>query len=428
MDAHAAQALIRFGLGRRGSEPVPTDPPAWLAGQINAPDPALGEPITRSGDALDAWRDSRKPTAPDPNRLRDLIAADRAIAMRILVTTDVPFRERLVWFWANHFTVSWRKGEIRQLILPYVQEAIRPHVTGRFVEMLQAVIRHPAMLWYLDNTDSIGPDSKGGLHAHRGLNENLARECLELHTIGSEAGYTQRDVTEFAKVLTGWSISNPNQPSGFFFFPERHQPGDKTVMGMTFPEGEQGGIAVLAWLGNHPMTFRHVATKLVRHFVADDPAAADVKRIAGVLRDTRGDLKAAALELVRLPSAWQPLGKLRAPSDYVVAAVRALDLPQGNQPDIPAVMGTLGQPFMSAPLPNGWPDTAAAWADGEMLLRRADWALAVAGRRPDLDPVEVAQASLGPLLRPDTLRAVQHAASQREALALLLASPEFQRR
>jgi uncharacterized protein (DUF1800 family) len=430
MDTHSAQALIRFGLGRRGDEPAPDDPPAWLATQLDGRDPALAEPVTRTTDALAVWREQRKmpKAAAQPDRLHDFWVADSGAAMRRLATTDQPFRERLVWFWTNHFTVSVRKPDLRGFVLSYVHEAIRPHVTGRFVDMLQAVMRHPVMLWYLENLESIGPDSPVGLRTHRGINENLARECLELHTLSPAAGYTQHDVTEFAKILTGWSIAFPGMPQGFVFRENSHQPGGKTVMGMTFPPGEAGGVEALAWLGNHPMTFRHIAAKLVRHFIADDPAPADVKRLAGVLRDTRGDLKAAALELTRMNTAWQPLTKVRAPADYVVAAVRALDPPEQARPDMVALMNALGQPLLAAPLPNGWPDTAAAWADGEMLLRRADWALGIAGKRPDLDPVAIAQTSLGPLLGPDTLSAVRHATSRREAMALLLASPEFQRR
>jgi uncharacterized protein (DUF1800 family) len=430
MDTQSAQALIRFGLGRFGDQPVPLDPLGWLDAQLDGPDPALNTPATSCTDAIRQLVEDRKNPPPEgkPHRARLIWMTDSTTALHALVESEAPFRERLVWFWANHFTISLRRGDLHAVAIAYVREAIRPHVTGRFVDMLLAVVRHPAMLWYLDNQESIGPDSEVGQKTHRGLNENLARECLELHTLGADAGYTQQDVTALAKLLTGWWFE-PTAPLPVFnFAPHRHEPGSKTLLGLTFPPGEDGGIAALTWLGNHPVTFRHVATKLVRHFVADDPAPADVERIAGVLRDTRGDLAAAARALVRLPSAWQGLTKLRAPWDYAVAVVRALGLPPDNRPDLLNVMNQLGQPFMTAPLPNGWADTASVWTDGELLLRRADWALAVAGRAAAADPVETAQNSLGDLLRPDTLVAVQHATSRREALALLVASPEFQRR
>jgi uncharacterized protein (DUF1800 family) len=430
MDARTAHAVIRFGLGRRGAEALPTDPRAWLDGQLDGPDPALAAPTHSIADALAALReDVKNPLPPDqPKRARQIWLADSAIAMRLLIEAQAPFRERLAWFWANHFTISLRRGELHTMAVPYLHEAIRPHVTGRFSDMLLAAMRHPAMLFYLDNSESFGPDSPGGLRQHRGLNENLARECLELHTVTPAANYTQQDVTEFARLLTGWGIEMETPPFGYRFFPQRHQPGSKMIMGQTYPPGEDAGVAALDWLGHHPASFRHVATQLVRHFIADTPAAGDVAQLERVLLRTGGDLKAVTSALLDLPSAWQPLTKLRTPDDYAVAVVRALDLPPDNRPDMLAAMNTLGQPFMTAPLPNGWPDTAAVWADGELLLRRADWAMAVSSRAPSLDPADLARGSLGDLLSAETLRAVQHAPSRREGVALLLAAPEFHRR
>jgi uncharacterized protein (DUF1800 family) len=430
MDTRSAQALIRFGLGRRGAEPVPADPVGWLDAQLDGADPALSQPATSCSDALRLVVQDRKDPPPEgqPRRVQTLWRTESAAAMRALVDSETPFRERLVWFWANHFTVSLRRGELHAIAIAYVREAIRPHVTGRFVDMLLAVVRHPAMLWYLDNQESVGPNSEVGQKAHRGLNENLARECLELHTLGADAGYMQQDVTALAKLLTGWWFEPAAPLPDFNFAPHRHEPGSKVLMGLTFPPGEEGGIAALTWLGNHPVTFRHIATKLVRHFVADDPAPADVDRISAVLRDSHGDLGAAARALVRLPAAWQGLTKVRAPWDYAVAVVRALDLAEDNRPDLLGVMNALGQPFMTAPLPNGWADTASVWTNGELLLRRADWALGVTGRAASADPEDLARNSLGDLLSAETLRAVQHATSRHEALALLVASPEFQRR
>jgi uncharacterized protein (DUF1800 family) len=430
MDLRPIHAMIRFGLGRLGGEPLPADPAAWLRGQLQGPDPALAEPISSTLAALEAHKLDRefRPMEGQPHRTDLVWKADAPIAMRTLAETATPFRERLVWFWANHFTVSLRRGEVRPLVLPYVQEAIRPHVTGRFADMLRAVMRHPAMLWYLDNHESMGPDSPAGLRNHRGLNENLARECLELHTVGAAAGYTQADVTAFAQVLTGWSVDMGATSPGFAFMPERHQPGEKTVMGQTFPEGQAGGEAALTWLGNHPATFHRLAERLVRHFCADQPAPADVKRINDVLRQSHGDLRAAALVLIDLPSAWQPLTKFRTPGDFVIASVRALDLPEPERPDMLGLMNHFGQPFLNAPLPNGWPDTAADWLDGEMLLRRADWAMGVAGKYQKIDPMILADGCLGVLLGARSRDAILHAASRREAVALALAAPEFQRR
>lgn len=431
MNMHIAHALVRFGLGRRGGEPVPDDPDAWLAAQLRGPDPMQLQNPPSTAAGLAALKDDRQNRPPPAqSRSRALFRQDAIAQLANALTTQTPFRERLVWFWTNHFTISLRKGRCAALAGAFVEEAIRPHITGRFVDMLLAVMRHPAMLLYLDNAYSVGPDSLVGQRSKRGLNENLARECLELHTVSPAAGYTQADVTNFARVLTGWSIDLRMDPPGFRFRPFTHEPGEQPIMGRRLPPGEEGGVAALRFLAGHPATYHFLATKLVRHFVADDPPEDAVGRIAGVLHDTNGDLGAAAAALITLEAAWQPGTKLRTPLDYVVATLRALDAPP-PQPDQPYLIGTLaalGQPMWTAPQPNGWPDRAADWAGPEALLRRIDWAYAVAGRFGALDPAEVAQASLGPLLQPATLHAMHGAGSRRDALTLLLTSPAFQRR
>jgi uncharacterized protein (DUF1800 family) len=286
------------------------------------------------------------------------------------------------------------------------------------------------MLRYLNNAGSVGPDSPAGQRGKRGLNENLARECLELHTVSPAAGYTQADVTSFAKVLTGWSIDLRGQPPGFRFRPLAHEPGVQTVMGRSFPPGEEGGMAALRFLANHPSTHRFLARKLVQYFVADEPPPDAVRRIEGALRDTRGSLMAASVELTGLDAAWQPAAKLRTPQDFIVASLRVLALPPDQQEtvNVQGILAGLGQPFMSAPQPNGWSDRASDWAAPEAMMRRVDWAYGFSGRVGTRDVAELADASLGPLLRADTLQAVQRAGSRRDALTLLLTAPEFQRR
>lgn len=422
-------AMVRFGLGRRAGEPLPADPVGWLLGQLRGnPAPRI-DPFPNSQSGLAALREDQvnKP-APGKSVARALFVTQAAAEFDHALTTPAPFRERLVWFWTNHFTVSLRRGECSAVACAFIEEAIRPHVTGSFADMLLAVERHPAMLMYLDNARSVGPDSFAGERRHLGLNENLARECLELHTVSPLAGYTQTDVTAFARLLTGWSIELRGEPKGFVFRPRAHEPGEQTVMGHRFPAGEEGGIAALRFLAEHPATYRFLATKLVRHFVADNPAPDDVRRIESVLRDTRGNLGAAAAALVHLPSAWVPGTKLRTPREYVVAAVRALDLPEGNRPNIMGVVGMLGEPFMIAPAPDGWPDKASDWASPEAMMRRIDWANAFSGRLGPRDPLEVADLTLGPLLRPATMEAMRHAGSRRDAFTLMLTSSEFQRR
>ena len=440
------QAVVRFGLGRRGTEPLPSDPQAWLEGQLSAPDPAsfLDLPDTAAALAvLHQERETRPP--PEQSLVRPLFRREAEALASWAIATPAPFRERLVWFWANHFTVSVRGGGVAATAGAYVREAIRPHVTGSFADLLGAVMHHPAMLMYLDNAQSVGPNSRAGQVRGRGLNENLARESLELHTVSPAAGYTQQDVTAYARILTGWSVDLQAEAPGFRFRPFAHEPGSQTLLGRTFPDGLAGGEQALRVLGTHPATYRHLALKLVRHFVADEPPADAVARIAGVLHDTGGDLGAASLALTRLPQAWTPLQKLRTPADYVIAAARATQL---EMPNLPGVMAGLGQPMWNAPLPNGWADDAASWSGSEAVLRRIDWVYGLAGRvgaagagaagagaagasaagAGAADPAQLAEVALGPLLRRDTGAALARAGSRRDALTLLFASPEFQRR
>jgi uncharacterized protein (DUF1800 family) len=431
MNRTDVQALNRFGLGRKGSEPLSPDPVRWLRAQLQTPDPARMDGLPSTAQALAVFREYRRQHQMDnsvrPEAVRAMFRADAAAELGNALDSAAPFRERLVWFWSNHFAVSRRRPVVTAVAGAFVREAIRPHVTGRFSDMLLAVMRHPAMLLYLDNAGSFGPNSPAGLRRHRGLNENLARECLELHTVGAAAGYSQTDVTEFARILTGWSVDLRSK-LGFKFRTRAHEPGTKVLMNRVFPPGEAGGVEALRFLAAHPATHRHLATKLAVHFIADDPPADAVRRIEGMLRDTGGDLGAAALELTALEPAWQPLTKLRTPQDYVVACLRALGCPPASRANLLPVLSALGQPIWQPPLPSGWPDRAPDWAASENLMRRFDWAYQIAGQAGEVEPLDVGETSLGPLLRPATREAMQHAGSRRDSLTLLLASPEFLRR
>jgi uncharacterized protein (DUF1800 family) len=295
--------------------------------------------------------------------------------------------------------------------------------------MLVAVTRHPGMILYLDNQGSIGPNSPLGQRTRRGLNENLAREVLELHTLSPAGGYTQSDVTEFAKVLTGWSALVTEEPFGFIWRPQSHEPGDKHIMGRTFAEGPDSQEAVLRFLGTHPATYRHLAVKLARHFVADEPPPEAVRALDKALRDTGGDLGAACRVLVALPGAWTPpLTKLRAPMDYVTAAGRAVGLPPERAEMLLGGMARLDQVLWTAPQPNGWGDRASDWDAPEALMRRVDWAYTLAGRAGQADPGAVAEAALGAFARAETVAAMRGAGSVRDALTLLFGSPEFMHR
>jgi uncharacterized protein (DUF1800 family) len=346
---------------------------------------------------------------------------------------ELGFVERLVWFWSNHFCVSADKGPIRALAGAYEREAIRAHVLGKFSDMLMAVESHPAMLVYLDNARSIGPDSIAGRNRGQGLNENLAREILELHTLGVRTVYTQADVTNFANVITGWTVVPPRQDpvrGGEFTFNDRmHQPGPQTVVGKTYAQnGVDQGRIVLADLARHPATAKHIATKLAHAFVSDQPPPALIDQLAKRFQDTDGNLKEVSRALLQAPEAWA-LGrdKLKPPSEWIISALRATGV---TPPDIRPVMqaqNTLGQPLWRPPAPKGFSDDSAAWIDG--LAQRLDVANQLANRVASLvEPDAAIDSALGPLASLETRQSIARAASRPQALALLLMSPEFQRR
>jgi uncharacterized protein (DUF1800 family) len=339
----------------------------------------------------------------------------------------------MVFFWSNHFTVSAMRPVVRGFVGAFEREAIRPHVTGRFADMLLAVTRHPAMGFYLDNVQSIGPNSRFGQRSGKGSNENLGRELLELHTVGVDGGYTQRDVDALALILTGWSIArlrDPN-PGNFRFVPQIHEPGAKVLLGRSYAEsGEGEGEAALRDLARNPATAHHIATKLARHFIADTPPQDAVERIARRFLDTDGDLRQVMIAVVREDAAWQtPFAKVRTPTELVVAACRATSLPPLTGQVLAGSLHVLDQTPFVAPSPAGWPDEASAWISPESVIRRAEWCQAFAEKLPDPpDPIAIAEASYGMLLPEETGQAIRRAPSRRIGLALLLASPQFQRR
>jgi len=342
---------------------------------------------------------------------------------------DIGFVERLVWFWSNHFCISADK--IVGMAGPYEREAIRPHVLGRFADLLQAVETHPAMLFYLDNVESMGTNSIAGINRDKGLNENLAREVLELHTLGVRSGYTQADVTSFANVLTGWTWIPPGEPlhGGNFVFNRRlHEPGAQTVLGKRYSEvGVDQGRAVLADLARHPATAQHIAYQLVAHFVADEPPPSLVAKLTKSFNDSGGNLKQVAKTLIDADEAWAPRRqKLKAPAVWVAGVLRLI----GAQATFPIglvmnAQATLGEPLWRPPAPNGFSDNEAAWIDG--VPHRLDIANAFAARVPAADPLALLENSLGPLASPETRETIAHAETRRQALALLVMAPEFLR-
>ncbi|UPY35911.1 DUF1800 domain-containing protein [Sediminicoccus sp. KRV36] len=429
MTPSAAHAAIRFGLGARPDAPLPDDPKPWLAAQIRplaeAPGPSLAE---IQAILTDRNRERAGELRRDLTRAESLAWAQRALM------TDAPFAERWADFWFNHLTISRRGPAAAAYAGNYHRLAIRPHVFGRFDAMLLAAYRHPAMLAYLDQASSVGPGSRGGQRRNAGLNENLARECLELHTITPAGGYTQADVAALARILTGWSIARgaeQNEPAGFMFREPAHEPGPKTLLGRQYPEGLEAGEQALLFLANQPATHRALARKLARHFISDDPPAAAVARLETAFRTSQGDLGIVARAVIAEPAAWQPLTKIKSGQDYTLSVMRALGMPERAAPAVLGTMTRLGQALWGAPAPIGWGDDAATWAVPEQLMRRVDWANELAGRADAgqrLPLAELAENLLGPLARAETVAAARRAGSAQEAVLLILASPEAHRR
>jgi len=410
-----------FGAGR----PLPTMEAAWRTFQ--------------------QYRDDIKGAKADPEARRlavipiNELAAEEALARaRLASSAEAGFRERWALFWCNHFTVAAKNQDTMVAVGPFEREAIRPYVFKSFTELLLRSSMHPGMLLYLDQAQSIGPASVAGQRRKgSGLNENLGREIMELHSLGADAGYTQADVTEFARALTGWSMANtpnaPEAPPGAFLYRDNfHEPGPRTIMGKTYAdEGGQQAVKVIVDLARKPQTARRLARKIAVHFVADDPPPAVVDRLEQTWLRTNGDLAQVAVALITAPEAFDPTArKLKTPNDFIISSYRAANfIPVNPARDVVGPLNALGQRPFGAPQPNGWSDVAADWAAPDAIVKRLTWAQGFANANaPQGAPQDQARAVLGERLTPRTLLAVSRAESRSEAFALLLLSPEFQRR
>ena len=366
---------------------------------------------------------------PDPGR--PIYLQEAKLRTEAAFAAEIGLVERLVWFWSNHFCISANK--IQSMSGAYEREAIRPYVLGKFVDMLLAAEGHPAMLFYLDQAASMGANSIAGINRTRGLNENLAREILELHTLGVRSGYTQDDVIAFANVLTGWTFmapaDNPEHGGEFTFNPRLHEPGAQKVIGKTYEdEGVEQGRAVLRDLAAQPATATHIATKLARHFVADVPPAPLVERMARTFVETGGDLKQVASTMITCPESWtQPITKLKRPCEWVVGMVRATGITQADPVRFTAGQALLGEPLWRPGSPKGYPDDEASWIDG--TGRRLDVANNFAERMAaTADPKDIIENVFASTVSDEVKQAVGRAESRQQALALLFMSAEFQRR
>jgi len=460
--AASAIALNRFGLGARPGEPEPSDPRGWLLAQIAQYQPApkawSGQPAAstlvveyqqqiRSLRQADEAATATARQALRQNARGHYLSAVQARTQSAL-DTPTPFVERLVHFWANHFAVSVDKSVVLSMAGAFEAEAIRPHVLGRFEDLLLAAEQHPAMQLYLDQARSVGPDSPAAQRAARrnperarGLNENLAREIMELHTLGVRSGYRQEDVTEFARAMTGWSLGGlpqagqtaaaDGEPGAFAFHPQLHEPGPRTVLGRRYEQpGEGQARAILHDLATAPATARHIATKLACHFVADTPPPALVDRLADAFTRSGGDLPTVYRTLIEAPEAWSAsAAKFKTPWDWMLSSLRGLGVDQLRSLQVAPLMAQLGQPIWRPGSPAGYDDIAASWAAPDALVRRVEVAQRLATRLGDAtDP-----RTLGPELLPGSLSnstasAVARAESASTGVALLLVSPDFLRR
>ena len=466
MSLQGALAVHRFGLGARPGEidAASADPKGWLLSQLEggADQPTAVLPAATLMTAADlvaserlyrdrekAFREQRQNGQADETAINalhkargDILTGEMAARFALGFKTQKPFAERLVWFWTNHFGISSANFRSAPFLGAFEREVIRPNITAKFETMVEAAMRHPAMLYYLDNADSIGPASQAGLRNKKGLNENLGRELMELFTLGVDGGYTQTDVIAMAKLLTGFGVENGDgaiNPGGFRFYPNRHEPGPIVLRGKTYPAGEAGTQAAIADLANDPATAHHIAVKFATAFLSDTPSLQSVRRLEEAFKNGGGDLKALTQAAIDDPHAFTPaLTKVRSPVEYVTAAYRVLDIPKADlKPELAAnqvrgAMGAaklMGEFPMSAPSPKGWPLESGAWSGPDAVLTRIEWARQIGQRiAPNADVVGLAARGLGPLMGEATSTAVLRASSKGEAVALLLSSPEFQRR
>ncbi|HJP68694.1 MAG TPA: DUF1800 domain-containing protein [Sphingomicrobium sp.] len=476
-------ALNRFGLGGRPDDPLPSDPKAWLFEQLERFEPrpqalsqipAREQVVEQLGDYIAAQQMGAKakrqlqsaslqtgmlqqPQQADPEAealkkyLRQTIQQDyltmNSARLDSALTTASPFPERLVHFWANHFAVSVDKLPVIGLAGLLEFEAIRPHILGRFSDMLLAVEQHPAMLVYLDQAQSVGPDSQAEMLAAMrgrkgiGLNENLGREIMELHTLGVRTGYSQADVTEFARALTGWTVSGLGRgpaarliggTAGEFQFAQLlHEPGPRTIMGKRYDQqGEAQAKAVLFDLAASPATAKHLSTKLARHFAGDDPPPALVERLTKAYLASGGDLPTVYRALINSPEPWlgKPL-KFKNPWEWSVSALRAVGSRDLDPKMAAGVLRQLGQPTWQPGSPAGWDDIAASWAGPDALVRRVEVAQRIGSKAAaNIDARALAEKLFPGSLSETTRTAIARAESPAEGLALLLVSPEFVRR
>ncbi len=459
----AAIALNRFGLGTRPDDALPAAPQRWLIDQFARFDmrPAGFAALDDAGRAVKQYREeqqaSRRMARQDgateakvdlkagrKDFRQDVQALYRAgIQARAdsALTTEAPFVERMVHFWSNHFCVSVDNPRVTAFASAFERDAIRPHVLGKFSDMALAVEQHPAMLIYLNQFQSIGPESPAAArnpNRKRGLNENLAREIMELHTLGVRSGYTQADVTEFARALTGWTVDGlgggraaEGNPDHFAFRPAQHEPGSRTILGKRYAQdGEAQARAALMDFAHAPATATHIATKLARHFAGDEPPPALVVRLAQSFTSSKGDLPSVYRTLIASPEAWVATPtKFKTPWEWTISSLRGLGHRQVGDMQIATLQTQLGQRVWKPGSPAGWDDIAPSWAGSDALLRRVEIAQRLAAPLGEgIDARFLAPRIMPASLSAATADQIARAESPAGAVALMLVSPDFLRR
>jgi uncharacterized protein (DUF1800 family) len=475
--------------------------PAQMARRQQQRQQAAQDPLSTStpaqpGDATRREMMTPEQTAAVRKEREALSELTQAKVLRAAYS-DRQLEEVMVDFWFNHFNVFAGKGQVRLYLSEYERDAIRPHVLGKFRDLLQATAESPAMLFYLDNWQSSAPEGAttaadrtrdlrnprrmpirpgaprpgsinrpgqinqprtladlpaGAQNRRRGLNENYARELMELHTLGVDGGYTQKDVQEVARAFTGWTIANPRQGGSFRYEPRMHDDGDKLVLGQKIKAGggKNDGDQVLDLLAKHPSTARFIATKLARRFVADEPPSALVERAAKRFEDTDGDIREVVRTIVTSPEFFAPeayRAKVKSPFEFVVSAVRTTGTATINAQPLVQTVRNLGMPLYGCQPPTGYADRADAWVNTGALLNRMNFAVSLTAAKEDRSggprlEVRATSATSAPGITSDTLIAsalagdvsettaatVARATTTSQGLALVLGSPEFQRR
>ena len=458
MSLEASIAVNRFGLGATRGEisAAEHNPQEYLLSQLRSPELISDSILPTTVDALTAFKDFRRQRkefkkmklqmSEDtgsslranervPNIGTEIYNAEVRARLNTIAKTETPFAERLCLFWTNHFAISAIMSKIASMSGAFEREAIRPNVTGNFFDLLLASTQHPAMLFYLDNVSSFGPNSRAGQKRNKGLNENLAREILELHTVGVDGGYSLDDIQELAKAITGWSVVKPDRVranrNGFIFRRSAHEGGDRIVLGKQYKNtrSEEMGRQILLDLANHPATARHIATKLARYFVSDNPPESMVADMENAFLKSKGELVPVYHSMLSHKDAFsENMGKFKSPLDLLASIMRGFDIVK-NFEIFQDGLAIMGQKMWSPPSPKGWPDEKIHWATSDGLKTRLDFAVHFSKQIPvNFDVNEMASQVLGQTLRDETQTAIRRAADQSQALAILVMSPEFQNR